>query len=78
MPRGRQPAEELMFVCVFKQHYRIHMSIGNSKNYLGISAIIAISVAVLADISLRLPRKLFIFIIKNILDRIKVSKNTLI
>ena len=33
------------------------------------------SVAVLAEISLRSPRKLFVFIIKKIIYRIKVSKN---
>ena len=36
------------------------------------------SVAVLAEIPLRSPRKLFIFIIKKIIYRIKVSKNQLI
>ena len=24
------------YVCIFLQHYRIHMDIGNSKNYLGL------------------------------------------
>ena len=37
-------------------------------------AVAATSVAVLAEISLRSPRKLFIFIIKKIIYRIKVSK----
>ena len=37
-----------------------------------------ISSAVLAEISLRSPRKLFIFIIKKYIYRIKVSKNKLI
>ena len=36
------------------------------------------SVAVLAEISLRSPRKLFIFIIKKIIYRIKISKNKFI
>ena len=36
-----------------------------------------ISVAVLPEISLRSPRKLFIFTIKNYIYRIKVSKNKL-
>ena len=34
-----------------------------------------LSVAVLAEISLRSPRKLFIFIIKKYFYRVKVSKN---
>ena len=25
-----------MYVCIFLQQYRIHIGIGNSKNYLGI------------------------------------------
>ena len=25
-----------MYVCIFLQHYRIHMDIGNSKNHWGI------------------------------------------
>ena len=36
------------------------------------------SVAVLAEMSLSSPRKLFIFIIKKCIYRIKVSKNKLI
>ena len=36
--------------------------------------VVMTSVAVLAEISLRSPRKLFIFIIKHIMYRIKVSK----
>ena len=36
------------------------------------------SVAVLAEISLRSPHKLFIFIIKNIICWVKVSKNKII
>ena len=36
------------------------------------------SVAVLAEISLKPPRKIFIFIIKKYIYRIKVSKNKLI
>ena len=31
------------FFCIFLQQYRIHMDIGNSNNYLGISAIITIT-----------------------------------
>ena len=29
----------IMYVCIFSQHYRIHMTIGNSKNYLGIMGV---------------------------------------
>ena len=49
-------------------------SFGLSRSRRDISCALAASVAVLAEISLRSPRKLFIFIIKKIIYRIKVSK----
>ena len=36
-PRPCVQVDELGYVCVFLQHYRIYMDIDNSKNYLGIS-----------------------------------------
>ena len=38
-------------------------------------AMLVCSFAVIAEISLKSPRKIFIFIIKKYIDQIKVSKN---